>query len=241
MIEIIPAIDIIDGKCVRLSQGDYAQKTVYNNDPLEVAKAFEDNGVKRLHVVDLDGAKARHIVNYKVLERIATRTSLVIDFGGGLKSNKDLDIAFECGAQMITGGSIAVKNPEIFLSWIEKYGADRIILGADVKDRKIAVGGWLEKSEMELIPFVSDYAGKGIKKVITTDISKDGMLQGPSVSLYKEMMQELPGIYLIASGGVSHIDDIVALDEAGVPAVIFGKAIYEGKIKLSDLQRFTIK
>ena len=241
MIEIIPAIDIIDGKCVRLSQGDYAQKTVYNNDPLEVAKAFEDNGVKRLHVVDLDGAKAQHIVNYKVLERIATRTSLVIDFGGGLKSNKDLDIAFECGAQMITGGSIAVKNPEIFLSWIEKYGADRIILGADVKDRKIAVGGWLEKSEMELIPFVSDYAGKGIKKVITTDISKDGMLQGPSVSLYKEMMQELPGIYLIASGGVSHIDDIVALDEVGVPAVIFGKAIYEGKIKLSDLQRFTIK
>lgn len=241
MIEIIPAIDIIDGKCVRLSQGDYAQKTVYNNDPLEVAKAFEDNGVKRLHVVDLDGAKAQHIVNYKVLERIATCTSLVIDFGGGLKSNKDLDIAFECGAQMITGGSIAVKNPEIFLSWIEKYGADRIILGADVKDRKIAVGGWLEKSEMELIPFVSDYASKGIKKVITTDISKDGMLQGPSVSLYKEMMQELPGIYLIASGGVSHMDDIVALDEAGVPAVIFGKAIYEGKIKLSDLQRFTIK
>ncbi len=238
MIEIIPAIDIIDGKCVRLSQGDYNQKTVYNNDPLEVAKAFEDNGIKRLHVVDLDGAKAQHIVNYNVLERLATRTSLVIDFGGGLKANKDLDIAFECGAQMITGGSIAVKNPEVFVSWIEKYGADKIILGADVKDRKIAVSGWMEKSEMELVPFVSGYVNKGVKKVITTDISKDGMLQGPSFDLYKEMMQQIPDIYLIASGGVSGIDDIIALDEAGVPAVIFGKAIYEGKIKLSDLQRF---
>ncbi len=238
MIEIIPAIDIIDGKCVRLSQGDYNQKTVYNSDPLEVAKAFEDNGIKRLHVVDLDGAKAQHIVNYNVLERLATRTSLVIDFGGGLKTNKDLDIAFECGAQMITGGSIAVKNPEVFISWIEKYGPDRIILGADVKDRKIAVSGWMEKSEMELEPFVSGYVDKGVKKVITTDISKDGMLQGPSFDLYKEMMQQIPGIYLIASGGVSRIDDIIALDEAGVPAVIFGKAIYEGKIKLSDLQRF---
>lgn len=238
MIEIIPAIDIIDGKCVRLSQGDYNQKTVYNSDPLEVAKAFEDNGIKRLHVVDLDGAKAQHIVNYNVLERLATRTSLVIDFGGGLKTNKDLDIAFECGAQMITGGSIAVKNPEVFISWIEKYGPDRIILGADVKDRKIAVSGWMEKSEMELEPFVSGYVDKGVKKVITTDISKDGMLQGPSFDLYKEMMQQIPGIYLIASGGVSQIDDIIALDEAGVPAVIFGKAIYEGKIKLSDLQRF---
>lgn len=238
MIEIIPAIDIIDGKCVRLSQGDYNQKTVYNSDPLEVAKAFEDNGIKRLHVVDLDGAKAQHIVNYNVLERLATRTSLVIDFGGGLKTNKDLDIAFECGAQMITGGSIAVKNPEVFISWIEKYGPDKIILGADVKDRKIAVSGWMEKSEMELEPFVSGYVDKGVKKVITTDISKDGMLQGPSFDLYKEMMQQIPGIYLIASGGVSRIDDIIALDEAGVPAVIFGKAIYEGKIKLSDLQRF---
>lgn len=238
MIEIIPAIDIIDGKCVRLSQGDYNQKTVYNSDPLEVAKAFEDNGIKRLHVVDLDGAKAQHIVNYNVLERLATRTSLVIDFGGGLKTNKDLDIAFECGAQMITGGSIAVKNPEVFISWIEKYGPDRIILGADVKDRKIAVSGWMEKSEMELEPFVSGYVDKGVKKVITTDISKDGMLQGPSFDLYKEMMRQISGIYLIASGGVSQIDDIIALDEAGVPAVIFGKAIYEGKIKLSDLQRF---
>lgn len=238
MIEIIPAIDIIDGKCVRLSQGDYNQKTVYNSDPLEVAKAFEDNGIKRLHVVDLDGAKAQHIVNYNVLERLATRTSLVIDFGGGLKTNKDLDIAFECGAQMITGGSIAVKNPEVFISWIEKYGPDRIILGADVKDRKIAVSGWMEKSEMELEPFVSGYVDKGVRKVITTDISKDGMLQGPSFDLYKEMMRQISGIYLIASGGVSQIDDIIALDEAGVPAVIFGKAIYEGKIKLSDLQRF---
>ena len=238
MIEIIPAIDIIEGKCVRLSQGDYNQKTVYNNDPVEVAKAFEDNGITRLHVVDLDGAKAQHIVNYNVLERLATRTSLVIDFGGGLKTNKDLDIAFECGAQMITGGSIAVKNPELFVSWIEKYGSDKIILGADVKDRKIAVSGWLEKSEIELEPFISGYVEKGIKKVITTDICKDGMLQGPSIDLYREIMQQFPDIYLIASGGVSGIDDIEALEQAGIPAVIFGKAIYEGKIKLSDLQRF---
>ena len=241
MIEIIPAIDIIDGKCVRLVQGDYSQKTVYNEDPLEVAKAFEDNGISRLHLVDLDGAKAQHIVNYKTLDRIAGHTSLVIDFGGGLKSGKDLDIAFDSGASMITGGSIAVKDRDTFVSWIEKYGPDRIILGADVKDARIAVSGWLEASEYELIPFVSEYMKSGISKVITTDIGKDGMLQGPSLKLYKEMLAALPDIYLIASGGVSSLQDIEELEKAGVPSVIFGKAIYEGRIRLKDLQRFSDK
>lgn len=237
MIELIPAIDIIDGKCVRLSQGDYASKKVYNEDPLEVAKMFEDNGLRRLHVVDLDGAKAHHIVNYKILDRIASHTELIIDFGGGLKSDEDIKIAFDCGARMVTGGSIAVKNPDVFNGWITRYGADRIILGADVKDKKIAVGGWLESSDCDLFSFVEVYHEKGIEKVITTDISRDGMLQGPSVALYREMLQHLPGIFLIASGGVSCIDDIVHLDEAGVHGVIFGKAIYEGRISLRDLSR----
>lgn len=241
MIEIIPAIDIIEGKCVRLVQGDYRQKTIYNEDPLEVAKAFEDNGVKRLHVVDLDGAKARHIVNYKVLERIAGKTSLAVDFGGGLKTDKDLQIAFECGARMVTGGSVAVKNRDLFLSWVERYGTEKIILGADVKGRKIAVNGWKEESELELMPFVSDFMKNGIRKVISTDISRDGMLQGPSLELYRQMLAELPEIYLIASGGVSSLDDIESLQEAGVHAVIFGKAIYEGRISLSDLQRFMVR
>ncbi len=238
MIELIPAIDIIDGKCVRLSQGDYASKKVYNEDPLEVAKMFEDNGLRRLHVVDLDGAKAHHIVNYKILDRIASHTELIIDFGGGLKSDEDIKIAFDCGARMVTGGSIAVKNPDVFNGWITRYGADRIILGADVKDKKIVVGGWLESSDCDLFSFVAAYCEKGIEKVITTDISRDGMLQGPSVELYREMLQQLPGIYLIASGGVSCIDDIVHLDEVGVHGVIFGKAIYEGRISLRDLSRF---
>lgn len=238
MIELIPAIDIIDGKCVRLSQGDYASKKVYNEDPLEVARAFEDNGLRRLHVVDLDGAKAHHIVNYKTLETLATRTSLTIDFGGGLKSDEDLKIAFDCGAQMVTGGSIAVKSPATFEAWITRYGPERIILGADVKEKKIAVGGWLEASECDLFAFVSAYQQKGITQVITTDIARDGMLQGPSVDLYAEMLQQLPGIYLIASGGVSSIDDIQSLDEVGVQGVIFGKAIYEGRISLRDLRPF---
>lgn len=240
MIEIIPAIDLIDGKCVRLSQGDYNQKTTYNENPLEVAKMFEDAGIKRLHLVDLDGAKAHHIVNQKVLEKIATSTNLIIDFGGGLKSDNDLRIAFESGAQMITGGSIAVRNPEIFESWIEKFGADKIILGADVNNEKIAVGGWLESTDIELIPFVENYMGKGISKVICTDISKDGMLQGPSVDLYIKMLKAQPEMYLIASGGVSSIADIEQLNDAGIPAVITGKAIYEGRIKLSDLKPFLI-
>ncbi len=238
MIEIIPAIDIIEGKCVRLSQGDYAQKKVYNENPLEVAKEFESVGVRRLHLVDLDGAKAQHIVNYKVLEKIATQTSLTIDFGGGLKSDEDLRIAFESGASMVTGGSIAAKKPEVFLSWLEKFGAEKIILGADVKDEKIAVGGWIETTQLDLIPFVKEFVDKGVDKVICTDISKDGMLKGPSIELYKNMLAEIPSLYLIASGGVSSMADIEQLEEAKVPAVITGKAIYEGRIKMEDLSRF---
>lgn len=238
MIEIIPAIDVIDGKCVRLSQGDYDQKKVYNENPSEVAKMFEDAGVHRLHLVDLDGAKAQHIVNYKVLESITSKTNLVVDFGGGLKSDDDLRIAFECGASMVTGGSIAVKNPDVFLSWIEKFGAEKIILGADVKDEKIAVGGWIETTDLSLIPFIKKFKEKGIDKVICTDISKDGMLQGASNELYKKVLDNFPDLYLVASGGVSCMDDIKALNDANVPAVITGKAIYEGKIKLAEIASF---
>ena len=238
MIEIIPAIDIIDGKCVRLSQGDYDSKKVYNENPVEVAKEFEANGIRRLHVVDLDGAASHHVVNYRTLEQIAARTSLIIDFGGGVKSDEDLIIAFESGAEMITGGSIAVKNPELFCRWIDKYGSEKIILGADVKDHKIAVNGWKDGSACDLFPFLKEYIHKGIEKVICTDISCDGMLAGPSIELYKEILAEHPTLYLIASGGVSNMDDLEALHEAGVPAVIFGKALYEGHITLKDLYRF---
>lgn len=238
MIEIIPAIDLIEGKCVRLSQGDYGQKKVYNDNPLEVAKKFEDHGIRRLHLVDLDGAKANHIVNYRVLEQIATRTSLIIDFGGGLKSDGDLEIAFDNGAQMVTGGSIAVKDPDTFNSWINKFGASRIILGADCRNDKIAVSGWQEETDEEIIPFIKKWHKDGIYKVICTDISKDGMLEGPSIELYKRILEEDPELYLIASGGVSNIKDIELLEAAGVPAVIFGKAIYEGFISLNELIRF---
>lgn len=238
MIEIIPAIDLIDGKCVRLSQGDYQLKTIYNEQPLEVAKAFSDHGIRRLHLVDLDGAKAHHIVNQKVLEQIASKTNLIIDFGGGLKSAEDLKIAFESGASMVTGGSIAVRNPEEFSRWIEKYGGEKIILGADVKNEKISVGGWLETTEIDLMPFVSGYMKKGISKVICTDISKDGMLGGTAVDLYRKMLSAEPYMYLIASGGVSSVSDIELLVEARIPAVITGKALYEGKIKLQDLKKF---
>lgn len=238
MIELIPAIDLIEGKCVRLTQGKYDSKKIYNEDPLEVAKTFEDHGIRRLHVVDLDGARAGRIINYKVLEKLATRTSLIIDFGGGLKQEDDLEIAFESGAQMVTGGSIAVKDPERFASWIRKFGSDKIILGADAKEKKIAVSGWEETTDTDLIPFISEYYEKGISKVICTDISKDGMLEGPSVGLYEEIREAIPFIYLIASGGVSSVEDIERLKESGIPAVIFGKAIYEGKISLKDLLRF---
>lgn len=238
MIEIIPAIDIIDGKCVRLSQGDYDSKKIYNENPVEVAKEFEDNGIHRLHVVDLDGAASNHVVNYRTLEQIAHRTSLIIDFGGGVKSDEDLMIAFESGAQMVTGGSIAVKNPEMFSRWVERYGSEKIILGADVKDHKIAVNGWKDESTCELFPFLDGYVHKGIEKVICTDISCDGMLAGPSLELYKEILEKHPTLYLIASGGVSSVGDIEALEEAGIPAVIFGKALYEGRITLKELLRF---
>lgn len=238
MIELIPAIDIIDGKCVRLSQGDYNSKKVYNDNPVEVAKEFEAQGISRVHIVDLDGAASHHIVNYRTLNRIAEQTSLSIDFGGGIKSDDDLAIAFDNGAQMVTIGSIAVKSPELFLKWLNKYGNDKIILGADVKEKKIAVNGWKEDSIQELMPFLDDYLHKGVYKVICTDISMDGMLQGPSTGLYKEILELFPDTYLIASGGVSSLDDIIALEEAKVPAVIFGKALYEGRITLKDLSRF---
>lgn len=240
MIELIPAIDIIDGKCVRLSQGDYDSKKVYNENPVEVAKEMEAHGIRRLHVVDLDGAASHHVVNYGVLNRIASQTSLIIDFGGGVKSDEDLKIAFDNGAQMVTGGSIAVKNPELFSRWLEAYGSEKIILGADVKERKIAVNGWKDESACELFPFLKDYIDKGVRKVICTDISCDGMLQGPSVKLYQEMLEQHPDLYLIASGGVSCMDDIHTLAAAGVPAVIFGKALYEGHITLKELEKMML-
>ena len=239
--ELIPAIDLIEGKCVRLTQGDYSTRKVYNEDPLEIALQFENVGVGRLHVVDLDGAKAGKIVNYKVLERLASRTRLTIDFGGGLKSDEDLRIAFDSGAQMVTGGSIAVKNPARFLSWLGQYGGERIILGADAKDKKIAVSGWEEGTDLQLIPFVKDYQAKGVQKIICTDISRDGMLQGPAIDLYKEIKEEVEGLYIIASGGVSSMRDIERLDEAGIPAVIFGKAIYEGRIQMKEIEKYVLK
>ncbi|MFT3740598.1 MAG: 1-(5-phosphoribosyl)-5-[(5-phosphoribosylamino)methylideneamino]imidazole-4-carboxamide isomerase [Breznakibacter sp.] len=237
MIQLIPAIDIIDGKCVRLSKGDYETKKVYNESPLDVALEFEAHGIKRLHLVDLDGARTGKIVNHKILESIASKTGLVVDFGGGLKTGDDLRIAFECGAQMVTGGSIAIKDPGEFERWIATYGPGKIILGSDVKDRKIAVSGWEETSDIGLFDFLEGYIAKGITRTICTDISKDGMLQGPSTELYGEMLQRFPGLYLIASGGVGSMKDIEALHEAGIPAVIFGKAIYEGRITLGELER----
>ncbi|MDR3058862.1 MAG: 1-(5-phosphoribosyl)-5-[(5-phosphoribosylamino)methylideneamino]imidazole-4-carboxamide isomerase [Prevotella sp.] len=237
MIEIIPAIDLIDGKCVRLSQGDYNEKKVYNEDPLEVARMFEDAGIGRLHLVDLDGAKAKHIVNQAVLEKIASNTSLVIDFGGGVQSDKDIEIAFNSGASMVTGGSIAVRDRELFNGWLKKYGSEKIILGADCKDHKIAVSGWQEETSIDILSFISDYKTEGVLKVVCTDISKDGMLQGPSIELYKEILNTLPDLYLIASGGVSCFQDILDLEEAGIPAVILGKAIYEDRITLKELSR----
>jgi len=237
-IEIIPAIDLIDGKCVRLSQGDYNSKTVYNENPLEVAKMFESSGIKRLHLVDLDGAKAKHIVNHKVLGAISSETSLVIDFGGGLKSDEDLKIAFNNGAAMITGGSIAVKQPEKFLRWLDKYGSEKIILGADAREGMISVGGWQENTSLPVIDFISGFYKEGIKKVISTDISRDGMLSGPSIDLYRDIMKEIPGVELTASGGIASMNDIISLAQLGVPGVITGKAIYEGKISLEEIEKY---
>lgn len=240
MIELIPAIDVIDGKCVRLSQGNYDSKKVYNESPMEVAKAFEAHGMRRLHVVDLDGAASQHVVNYRTLEQIATHTSLTIDFGGGIKTAKDIDIAFNSGAQMVTLGSVAVKNPELFDAWLNTYGNEKIILGSDVKENRIAISGWKEESPLELMPFLDQYIKKGITKVLCTDISRDGMLRGAALPLYKEIMGTYPELYLIASGGISCLDDILQLDDAGIPAVVFGKVIYEGRISLNDLTRYII-
>jgi len=237
---IIPAIDIIDGKCVRLSKGDYNTKKIYNQNPLEVAKDFEAHGIQYLHLVDLDGAKSKHIVNHKVLEQVASQTSLKVDFGGGLKTDDDLRIAFESGANQITGGSIAVKDVNTFENWLSKFGADKIILGADANNEKIAVSGWLEESDQELIPFVKGYQEKGINYVICTDISKDGMLEGPSFDLYQKMVNEIPAIKLIASGGISAFDELPRLAEIGCEGTIIGKAIYENRISLKQLEGFII-
>jgi phosphoribosylformimino-5-aminoimidazole carboxamide ribotide isomerase len=243
---IIPAIDIINGQCVRLTKGDYSTKKVYNENPVEVAKAFEASGIQHLHVVDLDGAKASHIVNYKVLEAIATKTNLKIDFGGGLKSNEDLKIAFDSGAYQITGGSIAVKNPDVFQSWVTTYGAEKIILGADCNNEKIAISGWQEESDLEVIPFIKNYQSKGVDYVICTDISKDGMLEGPSFDLYQRIIGEChseqseESLKLIASGGISKYDELPKLAELGCEGVIIGKAIYENRISLKELENFII-
>ncbi len=237
---IIPAIDIIEGKCVRLTKGDYNTKKIYNENPLEVALEFQDAGIEYLHVVDLDGAKSSHIVNYKILETLASKTNLKIDFGGGLKSDEDLKIAFESGAQQITGGSIAVKNPELFTSWIEKYGSEKIILGADVMNEKIAVSGWQEDSGLDIFTFLKDYTAKGIKNVICTDISKDGMLEGASLELYKKILSQFPTMNLTASGGVSSMEDLEILAENKLESAIVGKAIYENRISLKELERFII-
>jgi phosphoribosylformimino-5-aminoimidazole carboxamide ribotide isomerase len=233
---IIPAIDIIDGKCVRLSQGDYNTQKVYSENPLEMAKSFEDIGVKYLHLVDLDGAKAQHIINYKTLEAICEKTSLKVDFGGGLKSDEDLRIAFESGASQITGGSVAAKNPSIFLGWLEQYGSEKIILGADFNQRKVSTNGWKEKSKIDVLEFIRNYEKEGIKYVISTDISKDGMLGGPAFALYEEIIKET-NVHLIASGGVSNIQDLHRLKALGCEGAIVGKAIYERKISINELEK----
>lgn len=235
MIELIPAIDIINGQCVRLTKGDYDQKTVYRDSPAEVAREFEEIGFKRLHMVDLDGAKSKHIVNSLVLRRVTTETHLTVDFGGGIKTDEDIQEAFDAGASMVTVGSIAVTNPELFIGWLEKYGPERMILGADVRHGKISINGWKEDSGEDLLPFLKKYIDAGVRNVLCTEISKDGTLSGPAIDLYKEMMEAYPQLHLIASGGVSDIDDIKALDAAGIPAVVFGKAIYEGRIDLREL------
>lgn len=242
---IIPAIDIIDGKCVRLSKGDYNTKKIYNENPLEVAKEFEAHGIKYLHLVDLDGARSKHIVNHKVLEEIASNTSLQIDFGGGLKSNEDLRIAFESGAKQITGGSIAVSDPETFISWLEQFGPDKIILGADANNEKVAISGWQEESAEELIPFIQSYNQKGVQYVICTDISKDGMLEGPSFDLYQKILEETgengSPLKLIASGGISTFDELPKLAEIGCEGTIIGKAIYEGRISMKQLESYVLQ
>jgi phosphoribosylformimino-5-aminoimidazole carboxamide ribotide isomerase len=237
---IIPAIDIIEGKCVRLSKGDYDTKKIYNENPLEVAKEFEAHGIQYLHLVDLDGAKSHHIVNHRVLDQIASQTELRIDFGGGLKSDDDLRIAFESGANQVTGGSIAVKDKEVFLGWLKKYGSDKIILGADAMNEKVAVSGWLEESNEDLVPFIQSYQKKGIEYVICTDINKDGMLEGPSFELYQKILNKVPNLKLIASGGISEFDELPKLLDMGCEGTIIGKAIYENRISLKQLESFIL-
>lgn len=234
--KIIPAIDIIDGKCVRLQKGDFQKMTIYNEDPLEVAKMFEDHGIQYLHLVDLDGARSKGLVNHRILEQISSKTNLLVDFGGGLKSDEDVRIAFESGASQVTGGSIALKDRRLFLSWLERYGASRIILGADCKDRKIASNAWLEGSEVDVLEFIESYEAEGVRQVVTTDIEKDGMLKGPSMDLYKEILAATK-VELIASGGISELEDLVKLKAAGCSGAIVGKAIYEGRISLKELSR----
>ena len=234
-IELIPAIDIINGQCVRLTKGDYNQKTVYNDSPSLVAHEFEKIGFKRLHVVDLDGAKSKHIVNSQALHQITSETHVQVDFGGGIKTDADIETAFANGAKMVTVGSIAVTNPDLFISWMEKYGAEHMILGADVRNGKISINGWKEDSTEDLLPFLQKYIDAGVRNVLCTEISKDGTLQGPAIELYSQVMEAYPQLHLIASGGVSCMADIQALNQAGIPAVVFGKAIYEGKINLKEL------
>ena len=236
--QIIPAIDIIEGKCVRLTQGDYNQKKIYNEHPLEVAKQFEDAGLQRLHLVDLDGAKAGAVKNWKVLETLASKTSLIIDFGGGIKTENDLGIVFGSGAALATIGSLAVKNKELFAAWLQQYGADQFLLGADVKNEKIAIHGWQETSDVWIYDFIEEYFSHGIQQVFCTDVSKDGMLEGAAIDLYKNILSKFPQLFLIASGGVSGMEDLDALQDAGCKGAIVGKAIYEGRIQLEELRKF---
>jgi phosphoribosylformimino-5-aminoimidazole carboxamide ribotide isomerase len=236
--QIIPAIDIIEGKCVRLTEGDYAQKKIYNANPLEVAKAFEGIGLMRLHLVDLDGAKAGEVVNWKVLEKIANNTELKIDFGGGINTEAILKTVLDTGATYATIGSLAVKNELLFQEWIARFGADTFMLGADVFEEKIAIGGWMEKTEISVFDFMKSYIDKGVKQIFCTDIKKDGKLQGPSIELYQKIIEQFPSLHLIASGGVSSLDDLIELEEIGCAAAIVGKAIYENKITISELANF---
>jgi phosphoribosylformimino-5-aminoimidazole carboxamide ribotide isomerase len=235
---IIPAIDLIEGKCVRLTQGDYSQKTIYNENPVEVAKQFEDAGLTHLHLVDLDGAKAKKVINWKVLERIANATKLNIDFGGGVQSDGDLKTVFESGAKQVTGGSIAVKNPEMFENWLKTYGPEQIILGADARNERVAVSGWEEGTAIWVYDFVEEWVAKGVRYTVSTDVAKDGLLQGPSFDLYKNLQERCPDLQIVASGGVSNMADLEKLSETNIYGVIVGKAIYEGRIKLADLLRF---
>ncbi|MGR3810479.1 1-(5-phosphoribosyl)-5-[(5-phosphoribosylamino)methylideneamino]imidazole-4-carboxamide isomerase [Jiulongibacter sp. NS-SX5] len=240
MFQIIPAIDLIDAKCVRLTKGDYDTKKIYNEDPLEVAKEFEDHGIKRLHLVDLDGAKQKKVVNFEVLEKIATNTSLQIDFGGGVQSDEDIRQVFDFGASQVTGGSIAVKNPDRMLSWLKTYGGEKIILGADAKNRKIAISGWEENSGQDMMEFIQKYTEAGIQYIISTDVDKDGLLQGPATALYQEMKEKFPETHIIASGGVSEMKDLEELAALDIYGVIVGKAIYEGRISLKEIEQFML-